>query len=74
MRINQYMRILFNFKSDRVIEGQGSTPDGLDIIPLLQLRVHAIHINEISNLMSENNISDFYKDREYEGVEIYVHN
>lgn len=65
---------LFNFKSDRVIKGQGGTLDGLHIIPLLQLRVHAIHNNEICNLMSEINISDFYKDREYEGVEIYVHN
>lgn len=65
---------MFNFKNVGVIEGQGSTPDGLDIILLLQLWVPAIHINEICNLMSENNISDFYEDREYEGVETYVHN
>jgi len=65
---------VFSFKGAGVIEGQGSTADGRGIILLLQIRVPAIHINEICNLMSENNISDFYEDREYEGVETYVHN
>ncbi|KGP79768.1 hypothetical protein P364_0122345 [Paenibacillus sp. MAEPY2] len=39
---------LFNFKSDRVIEGQGSTPDGLDIIPLLQFRVQLFILTKLA--------------------------